>query len=71
MTTQSANGCAIGGITTAVIAIFVLGGPLGLATLILGILALKGDAWAKTLGVIEIVIGIIFIIIVSMYMAAA
>ena len=71
MTKQTGNGCAIGGILTAVIAVFVAGGPLGIATLVLGILALNGDAWAKTLGVIEIIIGVIFIIIMALYMSMA
>lgn len=69
MTKQAGNGCAIGGLLTAILAVFVAGGPLGIATLVLGILALNGDVWAKTLGIIEIVIGVIFIIIMALYLS--
>ena len=57
---QTSNGFAIAGIVTIIIGIFVMGGIMGIASIVLGALALKGSAWAKVLGVFEIVLGIIF-----------
>lgn len=66
---QIGNGCAIAGLATTFIGIFLMGGIMGIASIILGILALKGSAWAKVLGVLEIVIGIIFVIVMMFYMS--
>lgn len=60
---QTGNGFAIGGLTTLIIGIFVMGGIMGIASIILGALALKGSAWAKVLGVIEIVMGIMYLLV--------
>lgn len=57
---QTGNGCAIAGMMTILIGIFVMGGIMGIASIILGALAMKGSAWAKVLGILEIVIGAIF-----------
>jgi hypothetical protein len=63
---QTGNGFAIAGLATAFIGIFLLGGVMGIATLIFGGLALKGSPWAKVLGFVEIVVGIIFILVILM-----
>lgn len=63
---QTGNGCAVAGLATAFMGIFLLGGVMGIATLIFGILALRGSAWAKVLGFVEIVVGIIFILVILM-----
>lgn len=47
---------------TLFIGIFVMGGIMGAASIILGALAMKGSAWAKVLGILEIVIGAIFVL---------
>ncbi len=60
---QTSNGFAIAGIITIIIGIFVMGGIMGIASIVLGALALKGSAWAKVLGVFEIVLGIIFVLV--------
>lgn len=60
---QTSNGFAIAGIVTIIIGIFVMGGIMGIASIVLGALALKGSAWAKVLGVFEIVLGIIFVLV--------
>lgn len=57
---QTGNGCAVAGMMTVLIGIFVMGGIMGIASIILGALAMKGSAWAKVLGILEIVIGAIF-----------
>lgn len=59
---QTSNGFAIAGIVTIIIGVFVMGGIMGIASIVLGALALKGSAWAKVLGVFEIVLGIIFVL---------
>lgn len=59
---QTGNGCAVAGIMTLFIGIFVMGGIMGIASIILGALAMKGSAWAKVLGILEIVIGAIFVL---------
>lgn len=59
---QTGNGCAVAGIMTLFIGIFVMGGIMGVASIILGALAMKGSAWAKVLGILEIVIGAIFVL---------
>ena len=59
---QTGNGCAIAGIMTLFIGIFVMGGIMGIASIILGALSMKGSAWAKVLGILEIVIGSIFVL---------
>lgn len=66
---QTGNGCAIAGLATTFIGIFLMGGIMGIASIVLGVLALKGSAWAKVLGVLEIVIGIIFVIVMMFYMS--
>lgn len=60
---QTGNGCAVAGMMTLIIGIFVMGGIMGIASIILGALAMKGSAWAKVLGILEIVIGIIFALV--------
>lgn len=60
---QAGNGFAIGGLVTLFIGIFVMGGIMGLASIILGALALKGSAWARVLGIIEIILGTLFVIL--------
>lgn len=67
--TSTGDGCAIGGLATAVLGIFVLAVPMGIATIALGILALKGNPWAKVLGIIEIIIGAIYIFVYMVYLA--
>lgn len=59
---QTGNGCAVAGIMTLFIGIFVMGGIMGIASIILGALSMKGSAWAKVLGILEIVIGAIFVL---------
>ena len=59
---QTGNGCAVAGIMTLFIGIFVMGGIMGIASIILGALAMKGSAWAKVLGILEIVVGAIFVL---------
>lgn len=60
---QTGNGCAVAGMMTLLIGIFVMGGIMGIASIILGALAMKGSAWAKVLGILEIVIGTIFALV--------
>lgn len=60
---QTGNGFAIGGLTTLIIGIFIMGGIMGIASIVLGALAMRGSAWAKVLGVIEIVMGIVYLLI--------
>ena len=60
---QVGNGFAIGGIVTIIIGIFVMAGIMGLVSVVFGALALKGSAWAKVLGVIEIVLGALYVIL--------
>lgn len=57
---QTGNGCAVAGLMTLFIGIFVMGGIMGIASIVLGALAMKGNAWAKVLGILEIVVGTIF-----------
>ena len=57
---QTGNGCAVAGLMTLFIGIFVMGGIMGIASIVLGALAMKGSAWAKVLGILEIIIGTIF-----------
>lgn len=57
---QTGNGCAVAGLMTLFIGIFVMGGIMGIASIVLGALAMKGSAWAKVLGILEIVVGTIF-----------
>lgn len=57
---QTGNGCAVAGIMTLFIGIFVMGGIMGIASIVLGALSMKGSAWAKVLGILEIIIGTIF-----------
>lgn len=61
---QFGNGFAIAGLATAFMGIFLLGGIMGIVTLIFGALALRGSAWAKVLGFVEIAVGIIFILVI-------
>ena len=68
---QTSNGFAIGGIVTIIIGIFAMGGIMGIASIILGALALKGSAWAKVLGVLEIVLGIVYVLVTVIYMSMA
>ena len=68
---QTSNGFAIGGIVTIIIGIFAMAGIMGIASIILGALALKGSAWAKVLGVLEIVLGIIYVLMAVIYMSVA
>lgn len=56
---QTGNGCAIAGLATLFVGIFLLGGIMGIASIVLGALAMRGSAWAKVLGVLEIIIGVI------------
>lgn len=59
---QTGNGCAVAGMMTLFIGIFVMGGIMGAASIALGGIAMKkGSAWAKVLGVLEIVVGSIFV----------
>lgn len=60
---QTGNGFAIGGLTTLIIGIFIMGGIMGIASIVLGALAMRGSAWAKVLGVIEIVMGIVYLLV--------
>ena len=57
---QTGNGCAVAGVMTLFIGIFVMGGIMGIASIVLGALSMKGSAWAKVLGILEIVVGTIF-----------
>lgn len=57
---QTGNGCAVAGLMTLFIGIFVMGGIMGIASIVLGALSMKGSAWAKVLGILEIIIGTIF-----------
>lgn len=66
---QTANGFAIAGIVTLIIGIFAMGGIMGIASIVLGALALKGSAWAKVLGVLEIVLGIVFVLVMMIFMS--
>lgn len=66
---QTGNGCAIAGLATLFVGIFLLGGIMGIASIVLGALAMKGSAWAKVLGVLEIIIGVIFVIVMALYMS--
>ena len=59
---QTGNGCAVAGLMTLFIGVFVMGGIMGIASIILGALSMKGSAWAKVLGILEIVIGSIFVL---------
>ena len=59
---QTGNGFATAGIITIIIGIFALGGVMGIASIVLGALALRGGAWAKVLGVLEIILGVIFVL---------
>lgn len=65
---QTGNGCAVAGMMTLLIGIFVMGGIMGIASIILGALAMKGSAWARVLGVLEIVIGTIFALMMVIFM---
>lgn len=60
---QTSNGFAIVGIVTIIIGIFVMGGIMGIVSIVFGALALKGSAWAKVLGIFEIILGIIFVLV--------
>lgn len=66
---QTGNGCAIAGLATLFVGIFLLGGIMGIASIVLGVLAMKGSAWAKVLGVLEIIIGTIFVIVMALYVS--
>lgn len=66
---QTGNGCAIAGLATLFVGIFLMGGIMGIASIVLGALAMKGSAWAKVLGVLEIVMGVIFVIVMMFYMS--
>lgn len=66
---ETSNGFAIAGLVTIIIGIFAMGGLMGIASIILGALALKGSAWAKVLGVLEIVVGAIFVLVMMLYMS--
>ena len=68
---QTSNGFAIGGIVTIIIGIFAMVGIMGIASIILGALALKGSAWAKVLGVLEIVLGVVYVLVTVVYMSMA
>ena len=61
---QTGNGFAIAGLATAFMGIFLLGGIMGIVTLIFGVQALRGSAWAKVLGVVEMAVGVLFILLV-------
>lgn len=65
---QTGDGCAVAGMMTLLIGIFVMGGIMGIASIILGALAMKGSAWARVLGVLEIVIGTIFALVMVIVM---
>lgn len=66
---QSANGCAIAGLATAFIGVFLLGGIMGIATIVFGALGTKGSAWAKVLGILEIIIGVIYVLVMLFYIS--
>lgn len=66
---QTGNGCAIAGLATLFVGIFLLGGIMGIASIVLGALAMRGSAWAKVLGVLEIIIGVIFVIVMALYVS--
>lgn len=59
---QTGNGCAVAGMMTILIGIFVMGGIMGIASIILGALAMKGSAWAKVLGIFEIIVGAVYVL---------
>jgi len=61
---QTGNGFAVAGLATAFMGLFLLGGIMGIVTLIFGVLALRGSAWAKVLGVVEMAVGVLFILLV-------
>ena len=61
---QTGDGFAIAGLATAFMGLFLLGGIMGIVTLIFGVLALRGSAWAKVLGVVEMAVGVLFILLV-------
>lgn len=63
MTKQSYNVCGIIATLTSFIGVFVAGFFMGIASIILGALATKGDTWAKTLGIVNIIIGIIYLLV--------
>lgn len=67
---QTGNGCAIAGMMTILIGIFVMGGIMGAASIVLGGFAMKGSVWAKVLGVLEIVVGTIFVMAMVIVMGA-
>lgn len=66
---QTGNGCAIAGLVTLFVGIFLMGGIMGIASIVLGALAMRGSAWAKVLGVLEIIIGVIFVIVMALYIS--
>lgn len=66
---QTGNGCAIAGLATLFVGIFLMGGIMGIASIVLGALAMRGSAWAKVLGVLEIIIGVIFVIVMALYIS--
>lgn len=59
---QTGNGCAVAGLMTLFIGIFVMGGIMGIASIVLGALAMRGSAWAKVLGILEIAIGAVYVL---------
>lgn len=59
---QTGNGCAVAGLMTLFIGVFVMGGIMGIASIVLGALSMKGSAWAKVLGILEILVGSIFVL---------
>lgn len=59
---QTGNGCAVAGLMTLLIGIFVMGGIMGTASIVLGAHAMKGSAWAKVLGVLEIAVGAVYVL---------
>lgn len=59
---QTGNGCAVAGMMTLFIGIFVMGGIMGIASIVLGGFAMKGSAWAKVLGVLEIAVGAVYVL---------
>lgn len=63
MTKQSYNVCGIIATLTSFIGMFVAGLFMGIASIILGALSTKGDTWAKVLGIVNIVIGIIYLLV--------
>lgn len=67
---QTGNGFATAGIITIIIGIFTMGGIMGIASIVLGALALKGGAWAKVLGIFEIILGTIFVLMMMIVLSA-